>query len=130
MRSQIIAPKARKINSYSSHSPKDNSGLFEDFCPSDNIRILKRNSVCNLHENLIEKYDDNVCQENFEFEIEEHITKISAFNEINNIVFLTSPNSEQIRKMKRCENPFKKNFEFGSNFESDYDQLKLTFKEN
>ena len=117
MRSQIRAPKARKVNSYSSFGPKENSGIFEDFNPSDkNIRLVTRNSESNLHGNLLGKFEENACLESFESEIEEHATRISALNEISRIVCLSQPNNELRSSVGRCLNPFSRNFEATGKF--------------
>jgi hypothetical protein len=119
MRNQIRVPKAKKINSYNIL----NSDLTKNH--KDSIQVLstkpvsfeKNRSEENLRKCNLE--DEHICFEVFESDINDQMKKLSAFNEITNIVnnlneFLNKNTINSLTtktRIVRSENPFNKNFE-------------------
>ena len=118
MRNQIRVPKAKKINSYNilnSDLTKNNKNSLQ-VLPTTPVSFEKNRSEENLRKYNLE--DEHICFEVFESDMNDQIKKISAFNEITNIVNnlnefsnKNTRNSTTNQRIVRSENPFNKNFE-------------------
>jgi hypothetical protein len=128
MKSQIRAPKARKVNSYMvKSSNEDYSSHYQQMVISDFPKLEKRNSDNNIHNNLLNFDDeDHICLESIESEFREQVNKLSVISEIKQIV--SQPTSIELRtSIERCENPFSKNF---PEHENENNQINSIIAEN
>lgn len=110
MKSQIRAPKARKVNSYMVKSSNgDFSSPFQQATITDFPKLEKRNSDNNIQSNLLNFDDEDLICLEIESEFREEVNKLSVISEIKQI--FSQPTSSELRNsIERCENPFSKNF--------------------
>jgi len=123
MRSQIRAPKARKVNSYPfkvnltdiecNNSQKDHISDFLALEKKTSANFLRGPTISDTEDDKDE--NKNSCSSESDFlEFNDELNKIECFNEIVGIVSNTKESiiklTSQVDKIERCENPFLKNF--------------------
>ena len=121
MRSQIRAPKARKVNSYPFKvNLTDISSNMTQKDPISDFLVLEKKTSANFLRapsmiDMDEESKNNSCASESDFtEFNDEIIKLECYKEIVGIVSNTSDPiiklTSQLVKTERCENPFLKNF--------------------
>lgn len=100
----ILAPKARRINSY--HKKSDFiSNASNDYAYTSNLLFSKRKSC----QNRSKVKNSKISLDFLRFDFEENVDKLDVLLEVNQII--SNPENVNVPiEISRCENPFNKNF--------------------